>query len=251
MTDLIDMTPPRTSGWQMMLRTLLGIVIGLLLAFLIFIVLKVIGDVFVQQTNNVQVITNPLFPLILLIVAFVVIFVGNTIKSGLYNVFWSERYVDMTGMVRTTFLTNMVLFIIAAPLYLIFAGEIDILFRVLAYHIMFATFVTSIQLEMIGQPHYGQSHVLGSTLWFALAMMIFALIYKYTYLSEFQDKLYVYLLFPPVLSFGVLPLAKWLREIIYRKRYEGGSDFFYAASPSDTLEDDHDESDDLILVDID
>lgn len=148
----------------MMLRTLLGIVVGLLLAFLIFIVLKVIGDVFVQQTNNIQVITNPLFPLILLVIAFVVIFVGNLIKASLYSVFWSERYFDMTGMMRTSFLTNMLLFVIAAPLYLIFAGEVDILFRVLAYHIMFATFVTAIQLEQLSQPHYGQSHVLGSAL---------------------------------------------------------------------------------------
>jgi hypothetical protein len=143
----------------------------------------------------------------------------------------------------------MLLFIFAAPLYLIFAGDVDILFRVLAYHIIFATFVTTIQIETISNPHYGLSHVLGATLGFALVMVIMAIVVKSTYLSDFQDKLSVYLLFPPVLSFACIPFAQSLWEIIYRRRYEGGSDFFYTPSPSETLNDSDEEDDDFIVDD--
>ncbi len=247
MKDLMDMTPPRSSGSQMILKTLMGAIIGLALSFLIFIILKFIGDAFITQTNSTQVITNPLFPLVLLIISFVVIFVGNGIKASLSNVFRPERYYDMWAILRAVFLTNMLLFVFAAPLYLIFAWEVDILFWVLAYHIIFATFVTNIQIETISNPHYSLSHVLWATLWFALAMVIMALVVKTTYLSDFQDKLSAYLLFPPVLWFACIPFAQTIWEMIYRRWYEWWSDFFFTPSPSDTLTDTEDGEWDFVI----
>jgi len=49
--------------------------------------------------------------------------------------------------------------------------------------------------------------MVGTTMGVALAMLLFAMIMKGTDNAAIQDKIYLFLLFPPVLGYGAIPLA--------------------------------------------
>jgi len=108
-------------------------VIGGLLAFLLFIILTLVGGTFTKllSSDTSVFVGNPLFPLLLLIIAFVVTFIGNLLVTGIYNAFYSGRYYNISLMIRTTTIGNVLLFLFFAPLYLLFNGNIDALFFII------------------------------------------------------------------------------------------------------------------------
>ncbi len=68
---------------------------------------------------------------------------------------------------------------------------------------------------------------MGSILWFALAFFAYALIYKVSGGAEVQQKIYLFMLLPPVLGYGLIPLWASIREKIYYKFYELGNNGLY------------------------
>ena len=72
--------PSNLSGWQLVAKVFIGLVIGGIIAALLFIVVSFIGNMFTtalgQQAGEFSV-TNPLLPLILLFIGFISTFIGN------------------------------------------------------------------------------------------------------------------------------------------------------------------------------
>jgi hypothetical protein len=146
-----------------MIKTLIGLIIGVVIAFLVFITLILVGGIIQEALKNkitgvAQV--NPLLPLILIIIAFVGTFVGSIMISGIFNVIYTDKYYDMAKMFSLTLLINVILFILFIGLYLIFAGSIDELFFVLAFHITFTIFVIYSAIEMSTNPNYAAVHLI-------------------------------------------------------------------------------------------
>ena len=233
----IDSTPHEPSGREIVTKTVIWLVVGWLLAFLLFIILTLVGDTFTALLENDASIFvgNPLFPLLLLIIAFVVTFLWNIVVSALYNAFYSNEYYSFGSLLRMTLVSNIILFLFFAPIYLLFNGNIDALFFAIAFHIIFSVYVAHIQSDSLANPHYAASHVIGATMWVAFAMFIFAILSKTADNTTMSDKLYIFLLFPPILAFACVPLAKWIRQMIYYKFYESGNDFYFIPSPSEVL----------------
>ncbi|USN54319.1 MAG: hypothetical protein H6765_07250 [Candidatus Peribacteria bacterium] len=163
----LEIPPYNPTGWEILIKSSIGMITGLIIAFLVFIMLVLVGGMVSEALSNqiagtVQI--NPLLPLILIIIAFVGTFIGSIILSGSYNLIYSEKYYDMARMFALTLVANIILFVLFIGLYLVFAANINELFFVLALHILFTVFVTFAAIEMSTNPNYCAVHLLGASI---------------------------------------------------------------------------------------
>lgn len=91
---------------------------------------------------------------------------------------------------------------------------------------------------------------MGNILWFVLAFLAYCLFYKLAGSSEVQQKIYLFMLLPPVLGYGLIPFGAGIREKIYYKFYEIGNNGFYIPSYTENdeeleKEDESNNSDDI------
>lgn len=169
-----------------------------------------------QISGTIQI--NPLIPLILIVIAFVGTFIGSLMLSGTYNLIYPEKYYDMAKMFALTLIINIILFVLFAGLYIIFATNMSELFFVLALHILFTVFVTFAAIEMSTNPNYSAVHLIGAAFGLTVAMIGFAIAYKIIDVNDGNNATII-LALPPVLAYCFLPLMHGLREKIYYKFY--------------------------------
>lgn len=227
--------PSNLSGWQLVGKALIGILIWGMIAALLFVILSFMGGMFTgafgQQAGSS---VNPLLSLILLFIGFLSTFVGNIAVGGVYNLFFNKKYYNTSKMFGLLFLTNGILFFFLAPIYIIFAGQIDVLFLILGFHILFSVFTSAAQIEFSTNPNYSASSFMGNVLGFALAFLAYGLIYKLAGSAEVQQKIYLFMLLPPILGYTLIPFGAGIREKIYYKSYELGNNGFYIPSCTET-----------------
>jgi len=236
--------PSNISGWQLVGKVFIGVLVGGVIAALLFILLSFMGGMFTsaywQQAGSS---VNPLLSIILLFIGFLASFIGNISIGGIYNLFYNKKYYNTSKMFWLLLLTNGILFFVLAPIYIIFAGEIEILFLILGFHVLFSVFVSASQIEFSTNPNYSASAFMGNILWFALAFLAYCLIYKMSGSSEIQQKIYLFMLLPPVLGYTLIPFWAGIREKIYYKFYELGNNGFYIPSVADVDEEERQEAD--------
>lgn len=107
--EILDMQPHTLTGWELFAKTIIGFIIGLIIAFLLFVILSFVGSMFIdalQQQSNQYIRPNPLFPMILLFIGFTSTFIGNMIIAGLYNLFYPKKYYDVSKLFSFLLLTN-------------------------------------------------------------------------------------------------------------------------------------------------
>lgn len=172
---------------------------------------------------------NPLLPLVLVIIAFIATFVGSVILSGLYNLFYSNKYYDLGKTFSVSLLTNIFLFFLIIPLYMMFYQNINTLFYLLGFHILFAIFVSYSQGEFITNPNYSSSHLIGTMIGTSISMIAFVLAAKY--FNGNQNML----LMPSILGYMLIPFFHALWEKIYYKFYENGNNFLFLPSLSEIV----------------
>ena len=130
--------PSNLNGWQLMGKACIGILIGGVIAALLFVILSFMWGMFTsafgQQGGST---VNPLLSLVLLFIWFLSTFIGNIAIGGLYSLFYNRKYYNTSKMFGLLFLTNGILFFFLAPIYIVFASQIDILFLILVFHILF------------------------------------------------------------------------------------------------------------------
>ncbi|USN56483.1 MAG: hypothetical protein H6766_05575 [Candidatus Peribacteria bacterium] len=160
-------------------------------------------------------------------------FVGMAILIATYSMLYGDEYYDFGSMFRYTVMTNIVIFIFLIPVYLVFMSDLGSLFFVMALHVALAVYVGSMQLEMMVNPHYSISASIGATLGLVWAMLIYGVIIAAVSRSPVQDNLHRYIIWPPILMYGLIPLGIGVRRAIYTRMYESGSDSLYLASPSE------------------
>ena len=194
---------------------------------------------FSQQAGST---VNPLLPLVLLFIWFISTFIGNIAIGWVYNLFFNRKYYNTSKMFGLLLLTNGILFFFFAPVYIVFANQIDVLFLILGFHILFSVFASAAQIEFSTNPNYSASSFMGNVLWFTLAFLAYALIYKMSGAAAIQQKIYLFMLLPSVIAYGLIPFWAGIREKIYYKFYELWNNWFYIASTTET-DDDVDEID--------
>lgn len=173
---------------------------------------------------------NPLLSLVLLFIWFLSTFIGNIAIGGIYSLFYNKKYYNTGKMFGLIFLTNGILFFFLAPIYIVFASQIDILFLILGFHILFSVFTSAAQIEFSTNPNYSASALMGNVLWFVFAFLAYALIYKMSGSAEVQQKIYLFMLLPPILGYVLVPFGSGIWEKVYYKAYELWNNGFYIPS---------------------
>ncbi|MFA5747811.1 MAG: hypothetical protein WC872_01725 [Candidatus Absconditabacterales bacterium] len=241
--------PSNLNGRQLFAKILIGLFIGGIIAALLFVSLSFMGSMFTEalgQQANDFVKPNPLLPLILLFIGFISTFIGNLCVAGIYNLFYNKKYYDSAKMFGLLLLTNGLLFFIMTPLYLLFNSDIKTLFLILGFHVLFAIFISSCQIEFSTNPNYSGSMLIGNVFGFALSLFLYTMIYKNSNTSSLQLQTYLYMLLPSIIGYTLMPFGSGIWEKIYYKLfYELGNNGFYISSPGEISSEQSNEKDNL------
>lgn len=179
---------------------------------------------------------NPLLPLILVIIGFIGTFIGTLIIAGIFNLIYPDKYYDMGKMFSLTLLMNVLTLIAFVPLYLILSDNIDQLFIVLAFHILFSIFLSYTAVEISTNPNYAAVHLIGTAAGILVAFFIFAVAYKFIDVNQ-GNTARIIMVLPPVIAYFFLPLIHSSREKLYYKFYTMGNNFFYIPSLNEVMVD--------------
>jgi hypothetical protein len=230
-TITLGSEPNYNSGRQILAKWAIGLAVGIVVGFLIFIILYMVSGMLTQALqNNVEnagvSAVNPLLPLILIVIAFIATFIGNVMLAWVYNLFYTTKYYDLGKMFSNSLLSNIIIFFVFTPLYLFFYNSINDLFIILSFHILFSIFICYTHVELLTNPNYASSHLIGTTIWVTVSAMIYLVIDKATSGSGAAKNQYIILL-PSIIWYLCIPFFHALREKIYYKFYENGNDFLY------------------------
>lgn len=233
--EKLEIEPTHTSWWELTWKVFIWLIFGWILAILLFLILTVIWWIFSDSLAQVSDYTwsNPILPLLIILIWFLVSFIWNLWICGVYHLFFSSKYQKIRKSIWIIAITNGILLIFLIPIYFIFGNDTNTMFMILWFHIILSWFLSSMQSEIIANPNYGTSSLIWSTLSLALIMLAYSIIWKAAMESGSQDKLYLLLLFPPVVCYGLLPFGQGIRERIYFKIYEIWNNPFYAESKDD------------------
>ncbi len=231
--NLINIEPSSTSGRQIVSKTGIGLLIGVMISALIFIIVGFLGSIF--QIVDGQ--TNPLLPFIMLLIAFVTTFIGTVIVAWFYSLFYGKKYYDSSKMFALWLLADVFVFLIFFPVYLVYYSDLSSLYYVLAFHILFSVFVIHSMIEFTSNPNYSASHLIGTMIWFISAVTLYAFVDKLVQDMAPENKNYFLMLMPSILAYTLIPLWHGIWEVIYYKFYESGSNFFYLPSLSEVTMD--------------
>ncbi|MCF7834979.1 hypothetical protein K9M48_02895 [Candidatus Gracilibacteria bacterium] len=247
--------PFNLSGRQILGKTAIGLIIGGIIAAILFITLSFTGKLFTDAFQQVGEIirVNPILPFLLLFIGFLGTFIGNIGVAGAYNLFFNKKYYDISKMFGSLLLTNGILFFILAPIYIVFSKQIDTLFLILGFHVFFSVFISANQIEYLSNPNYSASALMGNVLGFSLAMLIYSIIRKTSGIGSIQNKIYLLMLIPSVVGYTIIPFGSGIREKIYYQIYEMGNNPLYISSTKNSDRDDEnkDENNEEDLPNID
>lgn len=245
--EKLSIEPNNTTVGQIVAKVLMGFVIGLIIAFLVFVI-TILFNTIIQQgikalSTNTQVAGNPVLPMIFMLIAFIASLSGNTIVATIYNLLYTNKYYDLSKMMSLISLSQIIIFFILAPLYLVFWDSILSLFIIVAFHIIFSVFISYSLMEFTTNPNYSASDLIGGVIGFCVTLLVFLSFYKSFGAAEFgldsesNQKIKMLIAIPPLLSYTIIPLCYSLREKLYYKFYEMGNDFFYTPSLSEVVYD--------------
>lgn len=223
--------PSNTGWWTLVAKTFIWSLVWVANAALIFIVIWFLWNIF----EPVQWWTNPILPILMMIIAFLCTFIGGLIISWFYSLFYSKIYYDSSKMISLWLIWNVILFIIFLPIYLIFYWDITWLYYVLAFHILFSVFAMYSFIEFSSNPNYAWSHMIWTMIWFAACITTYTFINTYFASQDPSKQIYFLMLMPPVLSYTLIPFWHNIREKIYYKFYEVWNNFLYIPSLSEVL----------------
>jgi hypothetical protein len=234
---------PGNLSWRQLIgKITIWLLVWWIISALLFIVTTFIWWMLSSALNQwSNMAPNPMLPIILLFIWFLSTFVWNISIAGIYNLFFSKKYYDWSKVFWLLLLTNGLLFFIFAPMYFVFASQVQNLFIVMWFHIIFSVFISACQIEFSANPNYSWSSLMGNVIWFAWSFLIYSLFYKsFTFSGWTEQQTYLLMLLPPILWYFLIPFGSWIREKIYYKFYEMWSNAFYIPSPNE-IENDEDQ----------
>lgn len=237
--------PNNLSGRQVLWKTLIWLTVGVVISILLFLLISFIWNLFSQAlmigSNSGS---NSMLSLLIILIAFLVTFIGAFVIAGSYNIFFSKRYNNISKTFSLLLLTNAILFVFVVPIYFLFSSNVETLFFILWFHVLFAIFVSFLQIDFVNKPNYSGSTLVGNMFGLALAFFVYAIVRNSASAGSAENKVYLLLLFPPVLWYTLVTLGAGLWDKIYYKLYEIGTNPFYLPSEDSSVEKSSDWEDD-------
>lgn len=232
--------PYNPSASALIGKTMIWFVIGLIVSMIVFAITILFGNTMSQiiaWLGQVAQDSSPLLWMIMLIIAFLGSMVGNMLVAFIYGLMYGGVYPSVGKLVTYALITNVILFLILAPLYIVVYESVGSLFMVLWFHTIFSVFITSVMNETSIDSHYALSAVVGGMLGMSGTVLIFILIYKMVTLNSLDlassatsNQIKIMLSIPSLLAYTCMPLAHTIWQKIYSWLYDAGSNFLYAQS---------------------
>lgn len=172
MTDLalekLTTEPNNASVGQIVAKVVMGFIIGLIIAFLVFVVTILFNTVIQQGVRAIsadsQIGGNPILPLIFMLIAFIASMSGNMLIGTVYNLLYNSRYYDLGKIMSLVSVSNIIIFFIMAPVYMVFWDSILGLFIIVAFHVIFGVFISYSLTEFTTNPNYSASNLIGGVI---------------------------------------------------------------------------------------
>ena len=233
--------PFNPSAGEILIKVFLGLAVAIFLAFLIFVIYTFFSKFFKTAIVNLnsQGISsvNPMLALIMAIIGFFGSFVWTLLVGGIYNVLFQNRYYDIWKMFSLNIIINIVIFIFALVLYFIFVGNINVLFLILIFHVLFSTYAVYTSYDIVSNPNYSPVYLLWNTIGFFVSLFVIAIIFKVINVTQNPSAVAYILIAPIVIVYVLLALIPSLWEKIYYKFYEVWNNFLYVPSLDEILVD--------------
>ena len=142
----INLEPNNTSWWKIAAKIAIWLIVGIVISFLVFAITVLFNSVIQSGIKAVsadsQIAGNPVLPVIFLLIAFITSLVWNIIVAVVNNFLDSSKYYDLGKMLSLVAVSNIIIFFVIAPIYMIFWNNILWLFIVVWFHNIFAVFVS-------------------------------------------------------------------------------------------------------------
>ena len=229
--------PGNLSGRELFAKMGIGLIIGGIIAGLLFVVMTFVGSMFTSAMTQqgAKGTLNPMISIILLFIGFLSTFIGNISVAGIYNLFYGKKYHEGGKTFGLLLLTNGLLFFILAPLYFIFGNQVESLFILLGFHTIFSIFVSACQIEFSANPNYSGSALMGNIIGFAGSFLVYSFLYQGV-AANGANQTYLLVLIPSILGYSLIPFGAGLWEKIYYKLYEMGNNPFYLSGKEEEEE---------------
>lgn len=196
-----------------------------------------------------------LVPIILALIGFIGTFIGNAAIAGAYNLFYGYKYYDIGKMFSFMILANGFLLLMITPIYFTFGVQGDAAFLILGFHVFFSIFMTNTLIEIVTNPNYAGSAMMGTFFGFSICAIIYMLVVRGTFTNP--NKVFYLMMVPSTIGYSLIPFFHAIWEKFYYRFYEVGNNFLYIPSISevavkeeDMMTNTEDAADDNITVDL-
>ncbi|MDR0607131.1 MAG: hypothetical protein LBG52_01985 [Candidatus Peribacteria bacterium] len=230
---LLDNAPNEVSLGGFFGKVFIGLVVGICIAIIFFAMLAAISGLIGGGEAGAP---SAILGVLLASIGFIAGMLGNMGLALLYNLFFSKRYYTLGKMMGLIFMSSMVIFILMIPLYFFFQQDIGTAFTLFGIQIIFSFFITSNLIEFLAQPNYAASSMLGNLFGFMLSIMIYLQLVMGIPQGEVVDKLFLFMIVPPVVGYAIIIAGLGIWDAIYYKLFEWGNNPFYLRSLSELRE---------------
>ena len=225
--SMFDNAPNDVTAGSFFGKILLGVIVGICVAALLFATLSALWWLTSPDDNSLNSIIWVLLP----VVGFIVWFVWNLALALLYNIFFSKRYYSFSKMAGLIFTSSLIIFIFFFVPYLLYMDNMSALYTLLWFQIIFELFIAKNLIDFLSQPNYSASSLMWNTLWIVLAILVHIVIISQTDVTKF-----IPIIVSVILAYAAIAIWSWIRDAIYYKFYEWGNNPFYLPSLNELRE---------------
>lgn len=234
--DRLINAPSTISGWALLGKSVLGLIIWALMAVLLFVLFGAVGSLMGANTPEATGLgavahQHELSRLINLFLGFLVSFVGNLLLVTAYGFFFSQKYLQIGKTIWLLLLTNAILSAGMVALFLIFQATQNAPVILFVLYVALSLFLSFSQIEFVVNPNYSASALMGNALGFCIVLVVLWGLGSSSLTTNVNtNDAQKLMLLTPLLSFPLMIIGQGLWEIVYAKMYENGANPFYLAS---------------------
>lgn len=234
--DRLINSPSTISWWALLGKIGIGLVIGALMAVLLFVLFWAVGSLVSSGSPKALGLGTPQAPhelswLIKLFLGFIISFIGNLLLITAYGLFFSQKYSNLGKSIGLLLLTNAILSIGMLALFLIFQGNAQAPILLFVLYVCLSLFLSFSQIEFVVNPNYAASSLMGNVVGLCISLIVLSIAFaKSIDISVANDDSEMLMLLTPIFSFPLMIFGQGIWEIIYAKMYENGANPFYLPS---------------------
>jgi len=225
--SMFDNAPSDVTAWSFFGKILLGIIVWVCVAALLFATLSALWWLTGSDDS-----VNSIIWILLPVVGFIVGFVWNLALAWLYNIFFSKRYYSFGKMAWLIFASSLIIFIFFFVPYLLFMGNMIALYTMLWFQIIFQIFISKNLIDFLSQPNYSASSLMWNTLWGVLAVVVHLAVVS----TMWKDVNILLIIASAMVSYVMIAIWSWIWDAIYYKFYEWWNNPFYLPSLNELRE---------------